>query len=156
MDGEPTIPPRTGPLNRLERPHAEATVAHIAGAKHLPGEVVEHIVKKTEGVPLYVEELTRTILASDILHDTGESYELTGPLASPSIPDTLQESLMARLDRLPQVRELVSCLPKGSDRDQQEINPLEPISADGGLHLLRRFPDSSAIVASATLVDLVG
>lgn len=88
--------------------------------------------------------------------NTGESYELAGPPASPSIPDTLQESLMARLDRLPQVRELASCLPKGSDRDQQEINLLEPIGADGGRHLLRRFPDSSAIVASATLVDLVG
>jgi class 3 adenylate cyclase/predicted ATPase len=93
-------------LNRLERPHAEALLARIAGMKPLPAEVVDHIVTKTDGVPLYVEELTRTILASDILHDTGERFELTGPLESLSIPDTLQESLMARLDRLPQVREL--------------------------------------------------
>ncbi|WP_457938372.1 adenylate/guanylate cyclase domain-containing protein [Mesorhizobium sp. 10J20-29] len=93
-------------LNRLERPHAEALVARIAGMKPLPAEVVDHVVTKTDGVPLYVEELTKTILASDILRDTGESYELTGPLSSLSIPDTLQESLMARLDRLPQVREL--------------------------------------------------
>ena len=93
-------------LNRLERPHAEALVGRITGEKPLPGEVVDHIATKTDGVPLYVEELTKTILASDILRDTGESYELTGPLASLSIPDTLQDSLMARLDRLPQVREL--------------------------------------------------
>ena len=93
-------------LNRLERPHAEALVARIAGMKPLPAEVVDHIVTKTDGVPLYVEELTKTILASDILRDTGERYELTGPLSSLAIPDTLQESLMARLDRLPQVREL--------------------------------------------------
>jgi predicted ATPase len=64
------------------------------------------VVIKTDGVPLYVEELTKTILASDILRDTGERFELTGPLSSLAIPDTLQASLMARLDRLPQVREL--------------------------------------------------
>ncbi len=93
-------------LNRLERPHAEALIARVAGTKPLPAEVVDHIVIKTDGVPLYVEELTKTILVSDILSDAGDHYELTGPLSSLSIPDTLQESLMARLDRLPQVREL--------------------------------------------------
>ena len=93
-------------LNRLERPHSEALLARIAGMKPLPAEVVDHIVTKTDGVPLYVEELTKTILASDILRDTGERFELTGPLSSLAIPDTLQESLMARLDRLPEVREL--------------------------------------------------
>lgn len=93
-------------LNRLERPHAAALVTRIAGAKPLPIEVLDHIVSKTDGVPLYLEELTKTILASDILRDTGAKYELTGPLESLAIPDTLQESLMARLDRLPQVREL--------------------------------------------------
>ncbi|MBT5267217.1 MAG: AAA family ATPase [Rhodospirillaceae bacterium] len=93
-------------LNRLERPHAEALVTRIAGAKPLPEEVVDHIVTKTDGVPLYVEELTKTILESDILHDAGDHFELAGPLSSLSIPDTLQESLMARLDHLPQVREL--------------------------------------------------
>jgi class 3 adenylate cyclase/predicted ATPase len=93
-------------LNRLERPHAEALLARIAGHKPLPAEVVDHIVTKTDGVPLYVEELTKTIIVSDILRDAGEKFELTGPLSSLSIPDTLQASLMARLDRLPQVREL--------------------------------------------------
>ncbi len=93
-------------LNRLEIQHAAALVARLADMKALPAEVVDHIVTKADGVPLYVEELTKTILASDILRDAGDHYELTGPLSSLSIPDTLQESLMARLDRLPQVREL--------------------------------------------------
>jgi len=93
-------------LNRLESQHAAALIARLAGMKPLLGEVVDHIVTKAGGVPLYVEELTRTILASDILRDTGERFELNGPLSSLAIPDTLQESLMARLDRLPQVREL--------------------------------------------------
>ena len=93
-------------LNRLERSHAEALLARVADMKPLPEEVVDHIISKTDGVPLYVEELTKTILTSNILRDTGERFELTGPLSSLTIPDTLQESLMARLDRLPQVREL--------------------------------------------------
>ncbi|PPR20529.1 MAG: Adenylate cyclase 1, partial [Alphaproteobacteria bacterium MarineAlpha10_Bin1] len=93
-------------LNRLEIQHAAALVARLADMKALPAEVVDHIVTKADGVPLYVEELTKTILASDILRDAGDHYKLTGPLSSLSIPDTLQESLMARLDRLPQVREL--------------------------------------------------
>ena len=92
-------------LNRLERPHTEGLIARIA-EKSLPREVIDHIVAKTDGVPLYVEELTKTILASDILRDAGDRFELTGPLASLSIPETLQESLMARLDRMPQVREI--------------------------------------------------
>jgi hypothetical protein len=93
-------------LNRLESQHAEALVARLADMKPLPGEVVDHIVAKADGVPLYVEELSKTILASDILRDAGTHFELTGPLSSLAIPDTLQESLMARLDRLPLVREI--------------------------------------------------
>jgi predicted ATPase/class 3 adenylate cyclase len=93
-------------LNRLERHHSEALVARLAGAKPLPAQVVEHVVVKTDGVPLYVEELTKTILASDILREKAGRFELTGPLSSLAIPDTLQASLMARLDRLPRVREI--------------------------------------------------
>ena len=93
-------------LSRLESQHAMALIARIAGSKPLPQDVIEHIADKADGVPLYVEELTKTILTADILRDTGDRFELTGPLSSLSIPDTLQESLMARLDRLPQVREL--------------------------------------------------
>jgi class 3 adenylate cyclase/predicted ATPase len=92
-------------LDRLERTHTEAMIARIA-AKPLPAEVVDHIVAKTDGVPLYVEELTKTILVSDVVRDVGTRFELTGPLSSLAIPGTLQESLMARLDRLPRVREI--------------------------------------------------
>ena len=81
-------------------------MTRLAGDKALPTEVVEHIIAKTDGVPLYLEELTRTILASDILREADERFALTGPLSSLAIPATLQGSLMARLDRLPQVREI--------------------------------------------------
>lgn len=91
-------------LGRLERPQIESLVTRLTGSKALPEDVVEHIVAKTDGVPLYVEELTKTILASDILRDEGNRYALIGALSSVTIPATLQESLMARLDRLPTVR----------------------------------------------------
>jgi predicted ATPase/class 3 adenylate cyclase len=93
-------------LNRLERPQVEALIAHLAGGKALPGEVVEHIVAKTDGVPLFVEELTKMVLESGLLQEEAEHYRLTGSLSTVTIPATLQDSLMARLDRLPQAREI--------------------------------------------------
>ncbi len=93
-------------LNRLERPEVEAIIGHQAKGKTLPSEVIEHIVSKADGVPLYVEELTKSILDSDYLHEEADRYRLFGSLSEVSIPATLQDSLMARLDRLPRLREL--------------------------------------------------
>jgi predicted ATPase len=93
-------------LNRLERPQVEALIAHLAGGKALPTEVVAHIVAKTDGVPLYVEELTKMLLASDLLRAEAEHYMLTGPLSTMAIPETLQDSLMARLDQLATAKEV--------------------------------------------------
>jgi predicted ATPase len=93
-------------LNRLERPEVERMIGWHSGDKALPREVIEHIIKKTDGVPLYVEELTKSILASDFLQEKEDRFELTGPLSELAIPATLQDSLMARLDRIPTVREV--------------------------------------------------
>jgi class 3 adenylate cyclase/tetratricopeptide (TPR) repeat protein len=93
-------------LNRLERPEVETMVSHLAGGRPLPGEVVDHIVAKADGVPLYVEELTKAIFGSGVLEGRGDIYVLTGALAQLHIPETLQDSLMARLDRAPRLREV--------------------------------------------------
>jgi class 3 adenylate cyclase/tetratricopeptide (TPR) repeat protein len=93
-------------LNRLERSQVEALITHLAGDKTLPTEVVAYIVARTDGVPLFVEELTKMLLESDLLHQEAERYTLTGPLSAVAIPTTLQDSLMARLDRLPMIREV--------------------------------------------------
>ena len=93
-------------LNRLERPEVETMVGHLAGGRPLPGEVVDHIVAKADGVPLYVEELTKAILGSGVLEARGDAYVLSGALAQLHIPETLQDSLMARLDRAPRLREV--------------------------------------------------
>jgi predicted ATPase len=93
-------------LNRLERPQVEAMITQLAGGKALPAEVVQHIVTRTDGVPLYVEELTKMLLESDLLREKADRYALAGTLSGVAIPATLQDSLMARLDRLPMVREV--------------------------------------------------
>jgi predicted ATPase len=93
-------------LNRLERSQVEALITHLAGGKPLPAEVVQHIVAKTDGVPLYVEELTKMLLRSALLQEDTDHYTLTGPLGSVAIPDTLQDALMARLDQLHTAKEV--------------------------------------------------
>jgi hypothetical protein len=93
-------------LNRLERPQVEALIMQRAGGKTLPAAVVQHIVAKTDGVPLYVEELTKMLLGSGLLREEESQYILTGPLRTVAIPDTLQDALMARLDQLQRAKEV--------------------------------------------------
>jgi class 3 adenylate cyclase len=93
-------------LNRLERPQVEALITQRARGKPLPTEVVQYIVVKTDGVPLYVEELTKMLLASALLREEADQYVLTGPLRAVAIPDTLQAALMARLDQLNRAKEV--------------------------------------------------
>ena len=106
----PPWPPRSHitplVLNRLERPQVEALITQRAGGKPLPAEVVQYIVAKTDGVPLYVEELTKMLLASTLLREEADQYVLTGPLRTVAIPDTLQDALMARLDQLNRAKEV--------------------------------------------------
>jgi class 3 adenylate cyclase/tetratricopeptide (TPR) repeat protein len=87
-------------LNRLSRPQIEQVAEGVAGGKRLPAEVMQQIVEKTDGVPLYVEELTKAVLELETLQEVDGHYELAGALSSIAIPATLQDSLMARLDRL--------------------------------------------------------
>jgi predicted ATPase len=78
----------------------------VAHGKALPPEVVEQVVAQTDGVPLFVEELTKMVLESGLLQERPERYELAGPLPPLAIPTTLHDSLMARLDRLAMVKGL--------------------------------------------------
>jgi predicted ATPase len=93
-------------LTRLSPRQVETMVEKVTGGKTLPAEVVRQILLKTDGVPLFVEELTKMMLESGLLRATEDHYELTGPLPPLAIPSTLQDSLMARLDRLSSVREV--------------------------------------------------
>ena len=93
-------------LSRLGRRQGAAMVGQVVGGKLLPAEVLDQILARTDGVPLFVEELTKTVLESGLLRDEGGRYELDGPLPPLAIPATLQDSLMARLDRLAPIKEV--------------------------------------------------
>jgi class 3 adenylate cyclase len=107
------IPPWSGrphvsalALTRLGRRDGAALVERVVREKTLPAEVSAQIVTKTDGVPLFVEELTKAVLESGLLRDAGDRYELSGPLPPLAIPSTLHDSLLARLDRLALVKEV--------------------------------------------------
>ncbi len=86
-------------LEHLAREQAGAMVIDLTGGKELPAEVYEEILSKTDGVPLFVEELTKAVLESGRLQDAGDRYALVGTLPHLAVPATLQDSLMERLDR---------------------------------------------------------
>lgn len=93
-------------LSRLGRRQGAALVEQLTGGKSLPSDVLEQIVTRTDGVPLFVEELTKSVLESKVLRDIGDRYALEGALPALAIPTTLRDSLIARLDRLAPVREV--------------------------------------------------
>ena len=87
-------------LSRLPRHQAALMIAKVAGGKTLPATVRQQLLTRTDGVPLFVEELTKMVLESGFISEADERYELTGPLPTLAIPVTLHDSLIARLDRL--------------------------------------------------------
>jgi class 3 adenylate cyclase/predicted ATPase len=93
-------------IDRLGRDKVSAMIRDLAGGKELPPEVLEPIINKTDGVPLFIEELTKMVLESGLLRVSGDRYITVGPLPHLAIPSTLHDSLMARLDRLSPVKEV--------------------------------------------------
>ncbi len=94
-------------LNRLSYEKIIAICEHQSKGKQLPKEILQQIYEKTEGIPLFVEELTKAVLESAWMEEKEETYELTTPIPSLVIPSTLEDSLLARLDRLSSVKEIL-------------------------------------------------
>ncbi|HEY7493108.1 MAG TPA: adenylate/guanylate cyclase domain-containing protein, partial [Candidatus Tectomicrobia bacterium] len=127
-------------LTRLGHPQVQAMLTSLTGGKALPAAVVEQIVAKTDGVPLFVEELVKMILESGLVREEGDHYVLTGPLPPLAIPSTLHDSLMARLDRLATVKEVAQL---GATLGRtfayellQAISPLDEATLQQGLRQL--------------------
>ena len=87
-------------LHRLAPAQIAGVTTHVAGGKALPPAVLQEVVRMTDGVPLFVEELTKTILEAGLLEEHEDGYTLPGPLPPLAIPATLHDALLARLDRL--------------------------------------------------------
>ncbi len=91
---------------RLAPGEAKAMIGGVTGYRELPTEVEEMIIRKADGNPLFVEELTKLVMESGLLREEEGEFVLTGSLASLSVPETLQDSLMERLDRWPALKEV--------------------------------------------------
>jgi class 3 adenylate cyclase/tetratricopeptide (TPR) repeat protein len=150
-------------LGPLPPPDAAALVRRFAGEEHLPAEIVNEIVERTDGVPLFLEELTRAV------RDTGATDKALRPGASPSVaqdvPPTLQASLLARLDRLGSAkavaqiaaaigrdfsRELLAAVTRASaDQLTRDLNRL----VESGVVSRRRLPDFSYTFRHVLLRD---
>ncbi len=94
------------PLGRLSRRQSADLVERVAGDQTLSDEVVGQIVGRAEGVPLFVEELTKAVLEFDELAAPKIRRGAPDHLPPIAIPSTLHDSLMARLDRLPSAKEI--------------------------------------------------
>ena len=93
-------------LSKLTRAQSSAIVSKHTESKELPAGLLDQILNKTDGVPLYVEELTKSILESGELREVGDHYDYVGNTRSVTIPATLRDSLTARLDRSPAAKEI--------------------------------------------------
>jgi class 3 adenylate cyclase/predicted ATPase len=93
-------------LSRLSPRQRVRMIGHMTGGKGLPKEIADQIVDRTDGVPLFVEELTKAVIEGGIVTDAGDRYAVAGPVGSLAIPTSLHASLLARLDRLAPTREV--------------------------------------------------
>jgi predicted ATPase/class 3 adenylate cyclase len=117
-------------LNRLAKEQIHSIVSKLTDGRSLPQDVVNLIASRTDGVPLFVEELTKTVLESGVLKVVGNRFVLNGPLDALAIPSTLHDSLMARLDRLQPIKEVAqtaACI--GREFGHQLLARISPHSA---------------------------
>jgi len=133
-------------LNRLGRRQGAAMARRVAGGKALPGEIVDQIVTRADGVPLFVEELTKMVLESGLLTDAGDRYELSGPLPALAIPATLQDSLTARLDHLAPVKEVAQIgAAIGRDFSHELLAAASPLPYDRLNHAVEQLVSSELV-----------
>ena len=129
-------------LSRLTHRQVERMIMRITRGKALPTEVVQQLVVKSDGVPLFVEEMTRMVLESGLVKERDGQYELMVPLTPLAIPATLHDSLMARLDRLgtgKQVAQLGATL--GREFSYEVIRALTPLDEATLQHELAQLVD---------------
>ncbi len=152
-------------LSKLTRAQSAAMVARLTQGRALPAELLEQIIAKTDGVPLFVEELTKSILQSGELKDTGARFEYVGSARGITIPATLRDSLMARLDRFAPVKEIAQIgAAIGREFSYELIAAVAPMNpaaldsalaqlADSGLAFRRGTPPEATYTFKHALVQ---
>jgi class 3 adenylate cyclase/predicted ATPase/energy-coupling factor transporter ATP-binding protein EcfA2 len=134
------------PLSRLPPDTAAAIINRVTGGKALPREVTEQILSKTDGVPLFIEELTKTVLESGFLKEAGDHFVLSGATIPLAIPSTIQDSLTARLDRLDAIKDVAqigACV--GRSFDYRLMAAITNFEENRLTDILRKLEDSELI-----------
>ena len=93
-------------LDRMGREQCHAIISEVIGDNALPREVEEQIIDRADGIPLFVEELTKSVLESELVQDVGDRHIAAGRLPPLAVPASLLDSLTARLDRLGPAKEI--------------------------------------------------
>jgi predicted ATPase/class 3 adenylate cyclase len=134
------------PLNRLERHEAEMMVDRMTDGKKLPPEVLEQILAKTDGVPLFMEELTKSVIESGLVRKENGAYVLASALTPLAIPSTLHDSLTARLDRLSPIKETAQIgAAIGREFSEALLEAVSPIKGAALDEALRQLMDAELI-----------
>ena len=152
-------------LSRLGQRATKALAGGVAGGKTLPAEILDRIIEHTDGIPLCIEELTKTLLEGTLLREADGQYVLSSPLPTLAIPSSLHDSLMARLDRLGTVKEVAqigaaigrefsydtmkALAHRPDDRLRDELNQL----VEAGLIFRRGGPSQTSFVFKHALVQ---
>jgi class 3 adenylate cyclase/predicted ATPase len=138
-------------LNRFRRSQAVTMIDQITSGKALPAEVLDQIVAKTDGVPLFVEELTKSVLESGLLREENGAYVLAARLTPLAIPSTLHDSLTARLDRLSPVKEIAQIgAAIGREFSYDLLEAVSPIKAEALQEALRQLMEAELIYGRGT------
>jgi class 3 adenylate cyclase/predicted ATPase len=137
-------------LSRLARRQVEQMVESIAGGKGLPSEVAEQVIAKTDGVPLFVEEMTKAVVESGMPVGSQAASARPAPDATPpppvAIPTTLHDSLMARLDRLATAKEVAQLgATLGREFGYELIEAVAPVDAAALRQALAKLVDAELL-----------
>jgi len=134
-------------LNRLSRQLRAALIERVAGTKLLPEEVIEQITVKTDGVPLFVEELTKAVIESNLVSEKDDRYVFSNPLFQLAIPATLNDSLMARLDRMGSFKKVAQIgATIGREFSYQLLRAVADMSAENLDSALRHIESAGLII----------
>ncbi len=153
-------------LSRMGSEDVEALVAELFEGRELPDEVLQQIIKRTDGVPLFVEEFTQMLLAAGVLVLQGDRYELDRPLTEADIPASLRDLLASRLDRMGKAKETVqraaaigrefgfALLSAASDRSAEQLQvDLDQLQAAGLIQAKRKLGDRGFVFKHALIRD---
>jgi class 3 adenylate cyclase/tetratricopeptide (TPR) repeat protein len=143
-------------LGRLQPSNVTRFVNVMTGGRQLPPEVLEEIISHTDGVPLFIEELTKSVLESGLLREAGDQYTLAGPLPALAIPTSLRDSLAARLDRLAPVKEIAqigACI--GREFSRQLLHRVAAVEPDRLDDALDKLVEAGLISRRETPSDVI-